>query len=353
MSDYADLIDDVSQTAIQRETLINTLFAQTLLMYARRYTSTALTWAYYGGRLNGSTLANGTVSATDAATNYVVANRSTLAVSISTSNTNWNDTTTYGRLYKLTASGGAVTDWEDHRFGSGGIFQYSSGAFTGGTLSSALNEAPIATIASASTVNIGAAAANTISISGTTTITAFDSIASGARRLLHFQGALTLTHNGTSLILPTGANITTAAGDCAAFVSLGSGNWRCTGYMKANGTPLVSTSAMVVLSPAYAATVTVDLTSYTAYPIVVVNVGTLTGNVTFNITNGSDGQIVRARFTQDGTGSRTFTAGGNLRFSTDTPSPTLTTTAGAMDRLAFEWHAGAGKADLIAVNKGY
>lgn len=102
----------------------------------------------------------------------------------------------------------------------------------------ALNEAPIVTLASAATVNIGAAAANTISISGTTTITAFDSIASGAVRVLVFQGALTLTHNATSLILPGAANITTAAGDTATLVSLGSGNWRCLGYERASGDSL-------------------------------------------------------------------------------------------------------------------
>ncbi len=111
--------------------------------------------------------------------------------------------------------------------------------------------------------------------------------------------------------------------------------------------------AMIVLAPAYSGTVTVDLTSYSAYAIVVVNVGTLTGNITFNITNGTDGQIIRARFTQDGTGSRIFTAGANLRFSAATPLPALTLTASKMDRFAFEWHAGAGMADLIATNKGY
>ena len=114
----------------------------------------------------------------------------------------------------------------------------AGGGFTGGTLTSALNEAPAVTIASASTVNIGAAAANTINITGTTTITAFDTIANGAVRLLEFAGALTLTHNATSLILPTGADIVTTAGDVAEFRSLGSGNWRCVGYMRADGTPL-------------------------------------------------------------------------------------------------------------------
>jgi hypothetical protein len=83
-------------------------------------------------------------------------------------------------------------------------------------------------------VNIGAAAGNTISVTGTTTITAFDTIAAGAKRMIIFAGALTLTHNATSLILPGGADILTAAGDVANFISLGSGNWRCVGYERAS-----------------------------------------------------------------------------------------------------------------------
>jgi len=108
------------------------------------------------------------------------------------------------------------------------------------TLPNVLNEASSVTLASASTVNIGAAASNTINISGTTTITAFDSIAAGAVRRLVFAGALTLTHNATSLILPGAASITTAAGDVAELVSLGSGNWRCFNYVKANGQAVVA-----------------------------------------------------------------------------------------------------------------
>ena len=132
---------------------------------------------------------------------------------------------------------------------AGSLFQYASAAwasvsagFTGGTLTSALNEAPPVTLASAATVNIGAAAANSITISGTTTITAFDSIAAGAVRRVTFSGALILTHNATSLILPTGANLTTAAGDVAEFQSLGSGNWRCDYYSKASGAAVLPSS---------------------------------------------------------------------------------------------------------------
>lgn len=101
------------------------------------------------------------------------------------------------------------------------------------TLPNALNYAAPVTLASASSVAIGAAASNNITISGTTTITSFDTIAAGARRNVKFSGALTLTYNATSLILPGAANITTAANDNAEFLSLGGGNWICTSYQRA------------------------------------------------------------------------------------------------------------------------
>lgn len=200
-------------------------------------TTTGLTLGLLGGEFNGVTVANGTVALTASSTNYVVAHRTTGAVTAATNTTNWLNTGTYMQLYQLVAGTSTFTiaSTSDKRQAFGGT---GSSGFTGGTLTSALNEAPAVTIASASTVNIGAAAANTISVSGTTTITAFDAIAASAVRRLVFGGALTLTHNGTSLILPTGANITTAAGDVAEFVSLGSGNWRCVNYMRASGAAL-------------------------------------------------------------------------------------------------------------------
>lgn len=99
------------------------------------------------------------------------------------------------------------------------------------------------TIASAGTTNIGAANAEYLAVSGTTTITAFDTVAAGIYRVLKFDGILTLTHNGTSLILPGAANITTAANDVAGFRSLGSGNWRCEWYQRASGAPVVNPAA--------------------------------------------------------------------------------------------------------------
>jgi hypothetical protein len=116
------------------------------------------------------------------------------------------------------------------------------GAATGTSLvlSSKIDEAKGADIASAGTTNIGAATGNYVNITGTTTITAFDTVQAGVRRELQFNGILTLTYNASSLILPTSANITTAAGDTATFISLGSGNWICTHYQRRSGLALAT-----------------------------------------------------------------------------------------------------------------
>lgn len=94
------------------------------------------------------------------------------------------------------------------------------------------------TIASASTCDLGSKDAEYLSISGTVSITALGTVSAGIVKRVVFENTLTLTHNGTSLILPGAANISTAAGDAAEFVSLGSGNWRCTQYQKANVAPI-------------------------------------------------------------------------------------------------------------------
>lgn len=100
----------------------------------RQPATTGLTWGYYGGRYNGNTVANGTVALTASNTNYVVVHRSTGVVSASTSNTNYNDTATYARLYQLTTSASAVTATVDGRMDTGGVLQ--GAAVTGGTVTS-------------------------------------------------------------------------------------------------------------------------------------------------------------------------------------------------------------------------
>lgn len=98
---------------------------------------------------------------------------------------------------------------------------------------------PYATIASAATTDLGTVTSQNVTVTGTTGITSFGTVAAGTFRRLVFSGVLTLTHNATSLILPQGGNVVTAAGDSLEAVSLGSGNWRVTSYQRV-GSALVS-----------------------------------------------------------------------------------------------------------------
>ena len=95
------------------------------------------------------------------------------------------------------------------------------------------------TVASAATTDIGAIASHRASITGTTTITSLGAVPNQIR-LVTFAGALTLTHNATTLLLPGGASILTAANDAAVLSSDASGNWTCLAYTKANGQAVAS-----------------------------------------------------------------------------------------------------------------
>ena len=91
-------------------------------------------------------------------------------------------------------------------------------------------------IASAGALTLGTDG-NMFDITGTTTVTSIGTIGIGALVILQFDGALTLTHHATDLILPGGANITTAAGDIAVFYEYASGDWRCISYQVAAVAP--------------------------------------------------------------------------------------------------------------------
>jgi hypothetical protein len=99
-----------------------------------------------------------------------------------------------------------------------------------------------ADIASAATVNLETATGDLVDVTGTTTITAI-TLNEGHERTVRFTGILTLT-NGASLVLPSGASITTAAGDFAVFRGYAAGAVRCIGYQKASGAALVAGSGV-------------------------------------------------------------------------------------------------------------
>jgi hypothetical protein len=83
-------------------------------------TTTGLTWGYLGGLYNGNTIANGTVTLTNTADNYVVVLRSTGVVSTSTTSTNSVDPL-YAKLCKLTCAGSVVTVAVDQRTDANGL----------------------------------------------------------------------------------------------------------------------------------------------------------------------------------------------------------------------------------------
>lgn len=97
---------------------------------------------------------------------------------------------------------------------------------------------PYATVASATaSTDFPLTTVENVNITGTTTIASFGTLAAGSVRIVKFAGALQLTHSA-NLVLPGGANITTAANDTAQFYSAGAGVWELQWYQRKTGGPL-------------------------------------------------------------------------------------------------------------------
>jgi hypothetical protein len=106
-----------------------------------------------------------------------------------------------------------------------------------------------ASIASATTTDLGSVPQGSLVVTGTTTITSFGTSAPiGQTKILTFSGVLTLTYNASAIVLPTAANITTAAGDQAIVTQYSTGVWTVI-YQRFSGVPFgVSTFAAGVIS---------------------------------------------------------------------------------------------------------
>jgi hypothetical protein len=117
-------------------------------------------------------------------------------------------------------------------------------------------------VASATALTLGDG--NYFDITGTTTVTSITTIAIGTTVKLHFDAALILTHSATDLVLPGGANITTAAGDEFEFTEYAAGDWRCTAYALASGEAI--STGRITLGTAVASTsgTSIDFTSIPA-----------------------------------------------------------------------------------------
>ena len=111
-------------------------------------------------------------------------------------------------------------------------------------------------IASAATTSISAAGGKSVHITGTTTITSLGTGTTGQTVKVIFDDALVLTHNTTSLMNISNANITTAAGDTAVFLNENgaSGYWRMLSYTRKDGTALVPPTSVTTATNATNAT---------------------------------------------------------------------------------------------------
>lgn len=100
-----------------------------------------------------------------------------------------------------------------------------------------------AAVASAATTDIWGIAGDFVHVTGVVTITSLGTAPyAGAERTVIFDGALVLTQNATSLILPGATNIFTAAGDRATVRADTTANMIVTSYVRSSGLPPVGTS---------------------------------------------------------------------------------------------------------------
>lgn len=142
-------------------------------------------------------------------------------------------------------------------------------------------------IASAGTITIPDDG-NYFHITGTTSITDIDYTTGGRIVILVFDDALTFTHNSTTLILPTGANITTVAGDAAIVVLESGDNVRVPFYMKKNGQALASSSSIPFTAASASGPASLDYAEDTdngSNKVTVKAPSTLSSDYTFTLPN--------------------------------------------------------------------
>lgn len=147
----------------------------------------------------------------------------------------------------------------------------------------------------------------------------------------HNQAWSTITSTPTAL---SGYGITDAVGT--------TGNQSVAGVKT-----FTDTVHLEVATITYGATMAIDAAAANKFHI------TLTGNGTIsNPTNAVDGRVITFRLRQDGGGSRIPVWDTKYRFVGDLASVVLSTTGGAIDRLAFEYDSTDDRWDCISFLKG-
>lgn len=179
---------------------------------------------------------------------------------------------------------------------------------------------------------------------------AWGTLASGDVPTLNQSTTGTAAGLSATLAIASGGTSATSAG--AALTALGAAalaGAAFTGNVSTTGTLIASkaiTGGVVALTDA--STIAVDASLGNHFRV------TLGGNRTLGApSNPADGQKVVFEVIQDGTGTRTLAYASAYAFSTDIPSPTLTTTASKRDMLGFVYNSTTTKWYLLAISHGY
>lgn len=147
MSDSTQHLDTISASQAAKETTANQNFdaLSPSSLFGRHATETSgLTWGYYGGKFrreNGTiaSIANGTITLTNNATNYLYANGDGVVTKVTSAPSGWPGPLVFGSpaedgiaLYQITTSGGLVTNYTDYRTTDYGRSGSGSGSVSDG-----------------------------------------------------------------------------------------------------------------------------------------------------------------------------------------------------------------------------
>lgn len=317
------------------EVIVNENFANLAhqVVYAQDpNTTTGLTWGYIGGTWYGFTVANGTLTLTASATNYVVVKRADGTVSSSTATTNWNDSTNYARAWSIVAGTSGITGTPaDYRVSPGGVF-LAAATQTAQQAQAALSDFSQNTSTTTGLtygynagVMRGSGTTITSVSSGTVSLTA------SATNYVEVDASGTVSTNTTGFnngrfpmaAVVTGASSITTVTDKRAFAHILLGTVNV--YTKNQSvTPSALTSG---------ATIAVDASLSNNFKLTLATNATLS-----NPTNATDGMVLNIRIKQDSTGSRTLAYGSAYKWAGGS-APALSTAANAVDLLSMYYDA--------------
>lgn len=364
-------------------------------MYGKKtLTTTGLVLGYFGGHIAGTLIADGTTTlAASEASVYVVAHRTTGAVTSATNTTNWNNTSVYGRIGVAVTGASSITTWTDWREQSGGWFDRTAAPGVGDALKAdplsqfaATTSAQLAGVISDETGSGALVFANTPTFvtpllgtptSGTLTNCTGLPVAGGGTGVATLAAHGVLVGNDTGAVAVTGTGtagqVLTSNGAAAdptfqAAGGVSDGDKGDLTVTASGATWTIDNDVVTNAKAANMATATLKgrLTAGTGDPedltfnqarqllnkkqvltdganiAVDADLGlncrvVLGGNRTLdNPINLVDGDVLNVRIHQDGTGSRTLAYGSKYKFPSGT-TPVLSTAASARDFMSCQY----------------